>query len=307
MPEQPRTVFISCGQSSDEERALGQQVEKLLGELTPFEGYFAQSQVSLKTLTENVLTRLHQSVGLIAIMHHRGLVVHNRGFDEIPSEEKIIRGSLWIEQEVAIAAFMEQVLHRPLHVALFVQRGIAIDGIRKHLHLNAVEFETGAEVIEHLRKILPDWQEPRYIGEDERRKQAESVELSIKVLQGWNFSLTIQVGNLSQIPVEIKSIVLRSGNAKLSDPIYRPENANWTLGGGAGFPINFRASHDVAQRLIDIHGKQRTNLAAPFGPANRFTSKLTVELRCEILGIERPISEECFVQINLATAEINGL
>lgn len=125
MSEKRRTVFISCGQCTDEERALGEHAEKLVGELTPFEGYFAKSQVSLKTLTENVLSRLYDSVGLIAIMHHRGLVAHNRGFDEVPGE-KIIRGSLWVEQEVAIAAFMEQILDRPLYVALFVQRGIAI-------------------------------------------------------------------------------------------------------------------------------------------------------------------------------------
>lgn len=67
-----RTVFISCGQSTDAERRLGEQVRELVDNLTPFRGYFAQNQTSLSALSQNVLSKLYDSVGLIAIMHHRG-------------------------------------------------------------------------------------------------------------------------------------------------------------------------------------------------------------------------------------------
>ncbi|MGB7022277.1 MAG: hypothetical protein WBD73_00625 [Candidatus Acidiferrales bacterium] len=170
MSEKRRTVFISCGQYTDEERALGELTRKLVDELTPFEGYFAQNQVSLKTLSENVLTRLYDSVGLIAIMHHRGLVTHKQGIDGASAGPKHIRASVWVEQEIAIAALMEQVLRRPLHVALFTEHGIEVEGIRKQLHLNPVQFANGDEVINRLREILPTWKEPLYMTEDQQRK-----------------------------------------------------------------------------------------------------------------------------------------
>lgn len=302
MPEQRRTVFISCGQYSLEERELGDQVCKLVGDSTPFQGYFAQNQVSLKTLTENVLQRLYASVGLIAIMHCRGTVETLNG--------KFERGSVWIEQEIAIAALMEQVLRRNLHVALFIQKGIELEGIRKQLHLNSFSFETSEEVLARLRTILPDWKEPLYIPEDELQKQADAVELSIKVLRGWNLSLTVEVRNLSDVPVEIKSIVLRSHDVKLCEPVRRPEGANWTIRPNAGGPIQFGTNEDIGLRLIGIYGKQQLPAVpnrAVFGPQNRFSAVISVELRCAILGLERKIPENCSVEVNLVTREINSL
>src|SRR5712692_1980604 len=160
MAERRKTVFISCGQFTEEEKALGKQVCELVKELTPFEGYFAENQSTLETLSENILRRLYESVGLIVIMHHRGKI-EGRG---------IVRASVWIEQEVAIATLMQQFLRRPLHVILFVQRGIAIEGIRQHLQFNPVPFTTPEEVIARLREELPKWTEPLYVGDEERRK-----------------------------------------------------------------------------------------------------------------------------------------
>jgi hypothetical protein len=152
MDEQRMIIFISCGQYTDEERELGQRACDLVTQSTTFEGYFAQNQTTLKTLSENVLRRLYSSAGLIVIMHHRGKI---EGRDTV-------RASVWIEQEIAMATMMEQVLGRPLHVALFIQRGIAIEGIRQQLQLNPIEFSKSDEVIERLRKILPNWTEPLY-------------------------------------------------------------------------------------------------------------------------------------------------
>src|SRR5258708_17586803 len=108
MVEDRKTIFISCGQYKDEERDLGKRVCRLVEECTPVQGYFAQNQTTLKALSENVLRRLYESVGLIVIMHHRGKI----------ERRDTIRASVWIEQEVAMATLMEQVLGRPLHVEL---------------------------------------------------------------------------------------------------------------------------------------------------------------------------------------------
>jgi hypothetical protein len=58
-----KSVFISCAQFSEEERALGKQVATLVDECTLFRGYFAENQTILETFTENVLRRLYESVG----------------------------------------------------------------------------------------------------------------------------------------------------------------------------------------------------------------------------------------------------
>src|SRR6267143_5738934 len=129
MAERRKTIFISCGQYAPQERELGKQVCEMVAKYTPFEGYFAQNQTTLKALSENVLSRLYESVGLVAIMHHRGKI---EGSDRI-------RASVWIEQEIAMATLMEQVLGRRLHVALFIQHGMAIEGIRQQIQLNPIE------------------------------------------------------------------------------------------------------------------------------------------------------------------------
>jgi len=311
MSEKRRTVFISCGQYTDEERVLGELARKLVDQLTPFEGYFAQNQVSLKTLSENVLTRLYDSVGLIAIMHHRGLVAHNKGLEEI-SGDKLIRGSVWIEQETAIAAFMEQILHRPLHVALFIQRGIVIEGMRKQLHLNPVEFDTDEEVLRELHRILPTWKDSRYTSDEELRRQANAVVLSVKVIRGSNFAVTIEIRNFSRTPVTIKRIILLSGprgDTKLCDPIDPSSTDNWTLQPEGPLHLQLRTSDDVGRRMIYVNGREQTSLPtdAVLGPQNRFNPIINIGLYCEILGLEKLVTESCSVQINLTTAEINGL
>src|SRR5579864_288302 len=92
-------VFVSCGQMTEEEKSLGNQVCALVRNLTPHQPYFAENQSSLEALTTNILASLDEAVGLIAIMHPRGVVT-------FPDKHQQIRASVWIEQEIAIAAYL---------------------------------------------------------------------------------------------------------------------------------------------------------------------------------------------------------
>ena len=80
-------VFISCGQLTDAEKGLGNEVCRLIRELTPHEPYFAENQNSLEALTRNILGALDDAVGLIAIMHPRGIVT-------FPDNRRKIRASI---------------------------------------------------------------------------------------------------------------------------------------------------------------------------------------------------------------------
>jgi len=300
MAEQRKTVFISCGQFTDEEKELGKRVSDLVTKSTPFEGYFAQDQTTLETLSENVLRRLYESVGLIVIMHHRGKI----------EGRNIIRASVWIEQEVAIATLMQQILSRPLHVALFIQHGITIEGIRQQIQLNPVEFTNNDEVIARLHEILPKWTKPLYIGDEERGKIADSVMLSIKTDNGHHRNYTIQIENHSKIDVEVRCITLWSQGEKVSKPAFRPDNANWSVPAQRTIPIQFDAQEDVAQRLWQLAGYPEDVdrwTAKKLGSARQFQIKVRVVLRYEILGLEREFEDTRTVQVDFINRQITGV
>ena len=147
-----KVVFISCGQVTEEERALGRAIAQLVEKRTSFQAYLAQNQSSLEGLTQNILKALNRCAGLIVVMHPRGRVsgAHHR---------QHTRGSVWIEQEIAIAAFLTQVFHRNLKVAAFVHKDVHREGMRDELQLNPVVFENDDEVLFQLLKILDRWQE----------------------------------------------------------------------------------------------------------------------------------------------------
>ena len=305
--DQRRIVFISCGQYTAEEKELGNRVSDLVTKTSPFEGYFAQAQTTLETLSENILHRLYESVGLIVIMHHRGKI----------DGRNTIRASVWIEQEVAIATLMQQVLGRPLHVALFIQRGIALEGIRQQIQLNAVEFANGDEVIARLREILPTWKEPLYVGDEERRKMAESVTLSIKTDNGHHRNYTIQIENHSDFDAKVARITLWSkeqkmwsNEQKISKPAFPPENANWLVTAHRTIPIQFDAQEDVAQRLWQLAGYPEDVerwTAKKLGSARQFQIEVRVKLRCEILGIDKDFDDTRTVQVDFINRQITGV
>lgn len=149
MPEKPM-VFISCGQYTPEEKALGNEVEQLIRNETGFEPYFAEQRNTLKGLVTDILSALGRASAFIGIMHKRGSI-------KTPSGTDVVRGSVWVEQEVAIASFIEHVLNRRIEVVLYLQRGISREGIRSQLLLKPIEFDSHKDVISDLKARLESW------------------------------------------------------------------------------------------------------------------------------------------------------
>jgi hypothetical protein len=155
-PNQGQIVFISCGQQTDGEKELGTSIQALVRELTPFEPYFAEFQTSLEGLSKNIFRALNQSAGFIAVMHKRG---------QVNPPGDIFRASVWVEQEIAIAAFLYSALGKHINVSTYVQPGIALEGVRQQLLLNPKVFNNNNDVLEHLRLVLPTWQAPTELEE----------------------------------------------------------------------------------------------------------------------------------------------
>src|SRR5947209_4943536 len=112
MSEMKPIIFVSCGQVTEEERQLGKNLVNLIREDGRYEAYFAENQSSLEGVTTNILAKLEQAAGFIAVIHPRGDV-------RVPSSVTVsstpfTRASVWIEQEIAILAMLAQVQHRKI-------------------------------------------------------------------------------------------------------------------------------------------------------------------------------------------------
>ena len=141
-------VFVSCGQYTDSEKALGKEIVRIVRAITGLEAFFAEEVQDLNGLQTNILEALRDCFGLITVMHPRGKIVRPEG----PTQ---IRASVWIEQEIAIAAYIQQT--RRLPVIAFEHKDIGREGIRELLHLNPVKFTNDSEVLDALTKRLQPW------------------------------------------------------------------------------------------------------------------------------------------------------
>jgi len=133
-------VFISCGQYTEKERQLGRDLATKVNQLTSYEGYFAENQNSLIGLSNHIFHALDKCAAFVAVMHHRGEV-------ETLGGNKHSRGSVWIEQEIGIAAFLTATRKRDIPVVFYVQKGIKREGVREQLKLNPIEFSEESQVL----------------------------------------------------------------------------------------------------------------------------------------------------------------
>ncbi|MCK4514557.1 MAG: hypothetical protein KAU31_04825 [Spirochaetaceae bacterium] len=141
-------VFISCGQRTNNEKNLGQAIEAAVANLPDIKPYFAQTVSSLDGLTNSIFRALDRAIGFICVLHNRGQV-------DVPGHP--IRASVWVEQEIAIAAFIRHVLGRDIRVLLLAEKGVAVEGVREHLLMNPVQFSDNDEALELARREIAGW------------------------------------------------------------------------------------------------------------------------------------------------------
>jgi len=149
------TIFVSCGQVTSSEIELGRDLVRAIEKDARYSAYFAEDQSSLEGVTQNILARLEDAAGFVAVLHPRGEVhvpggAHSTG-------ERITRASLWIEQEIAILAMLSQVLRRQIAVQIYSKRGVTREGLRKYVMTNPHEFEYERDVLQHFSAVLPSW------------------------------------------------------------------------------------------------------------------------------------------------------
>src|SRR6267154_6203327 len=278
-------VFISCGQVTDQEKKLGADVCSLVKLLTPHEPYFAEQESSLEAFTQNILGSLDRAVALIAIMHPRGKVA-------FPDRSEHIRASVWIEQEIAIAAYITQLLRRPLKVAAYSHADIRREGMRQQLPLNPILFTNDQEVLDHLRGILPSWKELRASPRDLNPILSK---VRVALERGHTSNYLFKCTNDSDLEVVIHEIKLESQGVLLTEPI-KPETPNsW----------NLRPNQTSTFGRVITHLK---NPAASLVAMNDnlglfFNTEIYLVSACEVGGQTGEIRNKQLVRVKVASNE----
>ena len=280
-------IFISCGQVTDAERTLGKQVCGLVREMTPHEPYFAENQNSLEALTRNILGSLDNAVGLIAIMHPRGVVT-------FPDNHQEVRASVWIEQEIAMAAYITQTLGRPLRIAPYIHRSIRREGMREQLLLNPVAFTQDSEVLSHLRDVLPNWKDlPRSL----RMSAPPKVRVALK--RGHVSNFLIEYTNDEDEPIFIREARLfggEDGKIELTEPL-RPDDASaWRVAPCSAMTFGKTIVHhrNPAASLVKMNSN-----AGIF-----FETQIDVVVSCEMRDQLFEIRQPLYVKVNATSNEI---
>lgn len=140
------SIFISCGQCTDAEKNLGKEIAKIVREFG-FEPFFAEDVQDLNGLDTNILSALRDCVGFITILHPRGLITR-------PDDSTLTRASVWIEQEIAIVAYIQRVENRPIHTIAFKHKSVGREGVRDVIQLNPIDFNSESEILEALPERL---------------------------------------------------------------------------------------------------------------------------------------------------------
>jgi hypothetical protein len=149
-PMRKSIVFISCGQFTDAEKKLGKHIAVLVDALG-LEPFFAENVQDLDGLDANILRALRDCAAFITVLHPRGKITR-------PDGSAVIRASVWIEQEIAIAAYIKRVENRDIPLIAFAHESVSREGIRELLHINPIVFKTEDEVLlkfpaERLRNL----------------------------------------------------------------------------------------------------------------------------------------------------------
>jgi hypothetical protein len=145
-------VFISCGQWTPAEIKLGQDLEAAVSDLSECKGYFAQNQSSLEAVSRHILGALDRAVGFVAVLHPRGEVLAQES--DSGARAAHIRGSVWVEQEIAIAAFLAQIHNRDIPALVYAHETVKREGLREQLKLEPLTFKEEQEVLKDFRDRL---------------------------------------------------------------------------------------------------------------------------------------------------------
>jgi hypothetical protein len=281
MPANGGLIFISCGQVTSEEKKLGKDICKLVRDLTPHEPYFAEQQSSVEAFTKYILGNLDRAVALIAVIHPRGTVTF---IDENGKVQNRVRASVWIEQELAISAYVTQILSVPLTVKAYIKEGVAREGMRDQLPLNPIPFNDESEVLEDLKSVLPGWRIiPASI------KITAPPKVSVKLLKAVSSEFLLEFTNRTGEIVHIREIRFFWQNKTFMEPWIPPLPNSWMVSTSQRRTVPMMVYQENPVGRLVMWNSQ-------FGLV--FQTDIEIAFDCELLGQVREVKETLRVKVS---------
>ncbi|MEW6408503.1 MAG: hypothetical protein AB1488_00075 [Nitrospirota bacterium] len=148
-------VFIACGQSTAREKALGIKVEGFLKKQN-VNCFLAEKVNDLESLNSHIFKNLTECTGFIGILHKR--------------EESKYDTSVWINQEVAIAAYLRSI-GRTIPALVLYEEGTAIEGLIKYTIANPLTFKSEEEALSKIE----DWVRRQSFKYEERLPELDII------------------------------------------------------------------------------------------------------------------------------------
>ena len=114
------SIFISSGLRPGRELALAEALCEVVRQVTSFEPWCASNLTELRSLTSRIYEGLAECEGVISVLHRRS-----------DSDTHSGPGPVWVEQELAIAAFLNEHMGKPMRVLRYAEHGVKRDGLRR--------------------------------------------------------------------------------------------------------------------------------------------------------------------------------
>lgn len=189
-------VFISCGQADQREKEIGFKVQEYFRKRN-FDSYFAEAVHSPEALTDNIFKNLKESEYFVFIDCRREKINENN-----------FRGSLFVNQEVGIAAFLK------IPTIGFQEQFILREGIINCQMFNCIPFGNIDDIISNLERETINW-DPQSVNElhmsfDPMKNIEKSLQLNNhvdKLLSDW---WLISVNNRNKLRIALNCMAYLS-------------------------------------------------------------------------------------------------
>jgi len=124
-----RLVFVSCGQRTCGEKSLGRRIKAVIDATPGYEAYYAEAVQDLSGLSDHVFDALRRCSCAVIVLHDRGRVRFDDG-------SEAVRGSVWINQEIAILAYRQFFETRRIPILAFKEPSVSLEGAMSAFILN---------------------------------------------------------------------------------------------------------------------------------------------------------------------------
>src|SRR6266700_1777197 len=130
---------------------------------------------------------------------------------------------------------------------------------------------------------------PVYMSSEDIQHRLDSVELSVRIDQGYAQYFALLVENGSSERVEIEEIHLESKDGhRLTDPVRPKPNEIWNIEAKGRLAINFQLQSDPAVQLLTLNG----------WPERNFETDVRFKFLCLVLGRQKWYSRMLRVQVD---------